>query len=376
MTVSTDATPTSSALQRPPRRSPAIRARGLVRAFPGTLALDHVDLDVDDGTLVALVGPSGSGKTTLLRSLAGFEVPDAGTVEIGGRRVLDDGVFVEPEHRGIGMVFQDGALFPHLTVGANAAFGDATPDRVAACLELVGLADRAGDYPHELSGGERQRVALARALAPEPAVVLLDEPFASLDRERRETLREQVVAILAQAGATAVLVTHDQDDALAVADRVVVLHDGRVEQVGTPEDVYRRPATAWVADFLGDADVLPGSASGGVVTCALGRLPGDPGLRGEVAVVVRPEMVAIRRPGSAPHAAGERGLAASVLRRRFFGHDQMLWLRLASGEVVRCRRSDGSVWRPGDAVEVEVEGPVHVLAAPDPATRRAAPDPR
>ena len=196
----------------------AIDAVDVSKAFGGTRAVAGATVAVEQGQLVALLGPSGSGKTTLLRVIAGFEVPDAGTVAIGGRTVAGDGVWEEPERRRIGMVFQDGALFPHLTVAGNVGFGDAGPGRVDECLALVGLADRSGSYPHELSGGERQRVALARALAPEPEVVLLDEPFASLDAGLRATLREEVAAILREAGASA-LVRHSRPTGGVVARR-------------------------------------------------------------------------------------------------------------------------------------------------------------
>lgn len=348
---------------RPARRStpprPAIRVEGVARRFGRTPALAGADLVVEHGQLVALVGPSGSGKTTLLRTIAGFETPDAGRVSIDGRHVAGRAVFEEPERRGVGMVFQDGALFPHLTVAGNVGFGDASPERVEACLRLVGLADRGGDYPHELSGGERQRVALARALAPEPAVVLLDEPFASLDPALRESLREEVVDILRRAGTTALLVTHDQEDALAVADRVAVMHDGRIEQAGVPEELYRRPATRWVAEFIGDADVLPGVATGDVVDCELGRLEPEQPVRGEVAVVLRPESLVMERANG--DQTGGDGIEAEVLRRRFFGHDQLVWLELPSGLQVRSRRPDASAWQRGDRVRVRVRGPVHVL---------------
>lgn len=344
----------------PTRSAPAILAEGIERFFGGVRALVGASLRVDHGQLLALVGPSGSGKTTLLRTIAGFEDPDAGGVRINGRWVVGDDVFVEPDRRGVGMVFQDGALFPHLTVADNVGFGDASPERVAECLELVGLSDRGRDYPHELSGGERQRVALARALAPEPAVVLLDEPFASLDPALRESLREEVVGILRRAGASALLVTHDQEDALAVADVVAVMHAGRIEQSGTPEEVYQRPATRWVAEFIGDADVVPGVASGEVVECELGLLAADRRLEGGVDVVLRPEWVVIE------DGDGSGGIEARVIRRRFFGHDQLIWLELPSGLRVRSRRADTTSWRRGDRVRVRVRGPVHVLeSAPD-----------
>jgi iron(III) transport system ATP-binding protein len=218
--------------------APAIEAQGLVRDFDGRVAVAGVDLRLERGGFLAVLGPSGSGKTTLLRMIAGFERPDAGAVHIAGRTVSGPGAWVEPEARRIGMVFQQGALFPHLTVGGNVGFGATRPERVAECLDLVGLADRAGGYPHELSGGERQRVALARALAADPDVVLLDEPFSALDAGLRERLREEVAAILREAGTSTLLVTHDQSEALSLADTVAVLREGRLEQVGTPEEVY------------------------------------------------------------------------------------------------------------------------------------------
>jgi iron(III) transport system ATP-binding protein len=240
----------------------AIRATGIRKSFGDTVAVEAADLQVERGDVVALLGPSGSGKTTLLRVIAGFERPDAGTVAIGDLQAVGPGTWVEPEARHIGMVFQDGALFPHLTVAANVGFGEPKEGRVESCLALVGLADRGKSYPHELSGGEAQRVALARALATEPEVVLMDEPFASLDASLREALREEVVAILRAAGASALLVTHDQQEALSLADVVVVMRGGRVEQAGPPQEVYDHPANRWVAEFLGAAEVLPGTVAG------------------------------------------------------------------------------------------------------------------
>ena len=336
-------------------RDLAIHAVDVRKSFRDVEALRGATLSVPRGRLMALVGPSGSGKSTLLRTIAGFEEPDTGAVWIDDRCVADDTRFVEPDRRGVGMVFQDGALFPHLTVRRNVGFGDATEARVHECLELVGLGHRADDFPHELSGGERQRVALARALAPDPEVVLLDEPFASLDPGLRERLREHVVTILREAGATALLVTHDQEDALAVADGVAVMHDGRIEQSGAPEDVYRWPVSGWVADFIGDADIIPGTASDGVVECALGRLPWHGDGRGDVDVVLRPEELAIEA------VDGPDTATATVVRRRYFGHDQLIWLELPGGQHVRCRRPDASHWAPGDLVRVQVRGPVHAL---------------
>jgi iron(III) transport system ATP-binding protein len=335
----------------------AIDAHRVEKHFGRNRAVDGASLQVDDAELVALLGPSGSGKTTLLRVLAGFERPDAGRVEIGGRHVAGDGVWVEPEHRRIGMVFQDGALFPHLTVQGNVAFGATSADRAAECLALVGLSDRAKDFPHELSGGERQRIALARALAADPEVVLLDEPFASLDASLRDALRLQVRSILKEAGTSALLVTHDQAEALSLADTVAVMREGRIEQVGTPEEVYERPASRWLAEFLGEADVLPGTAHAGVVECELGRFGAPAELTGQVDVVLRPESVAIGI-GTAPGKHAE----AVVVSRSFYGHDQLVDLELTSGLRLRSRRLGFPAWHPGDRVRVWIDGPVSALA--------------
>jgi iron(III) transport system ATP-binding protein len=336
-----------------PESDLAIDAEGVEKAFGHTPAVAGASLRVGSGELVALLGPSGSGKTTLLRVIAGFEEPDAGRVAIAGRPVAGDGAWVEPEHRRIGMVFQDGALFPHLTVAGNVGFGAGRRERVAECLELVGLAGRADDYPHELSGGERQRVALARALAADPEVVLLDEPFAALDAGLRESLRQEVTEILRTAGTSALLVTHDQAEALSLAATVAVMRDGRIEQVGTPEEIYERPRSRWLAEFLGEADVLPGTAHGGVIECELGRFGAAGELAGNVNVVIRPESVAIGSgPAREPHAE------ALVVARSFYGHDQLVHLELPSGLRVRSRRLGFPAWHPGDRVRIWIDGPV------------------
>ena len=338
----------------------AIDVADVQKSYGSTRAVAGASLRVEQGQLTALVGPSGSGKTTLLRIIAGFEVPDAGTVRIGGRPVAGDGVWEEPDKRRIGMVFQEGALFPHLSVAGNLAFSGARPARVDECLELVGLRSRALSYPHELSGGERQRVALARALAADPEVVLLDEPFAALDEGLRVALREEVAQILRRAGASALLVTHNQEEALSLADVVGVMRDGRIEQFGAPEDVYARPLTRWVAEFLGDADVLPGTAGSGMVDSELGRFPAGGDQRGPVEIVLRPEGLSLSPDNGTGTADGS---AATVVGRSYFGHDQLVELELASGLRVRSRTSGFAGWRPGDRVRVRVMGPVTVLGS-------------
>jgi iron(III) transport system ATP-binding protein len=340
------------------RHADAIEVRSVSKSFDGVAAVSDASLSVGSGELVAMLGPSGSGKTTLLRAIAGFERPDAGTVSIGGREVVGPGVWVEPEHRRVGMVFQHGALFPHLTAAANVAFGAGSAERSGELLELVGLAGRASAFPHELSGGERQRIALARALAADPAVVLLDEPFASLDPALRDSLRTEVVAILRAAGASALLVTHDQAEALSLADRLVVLRDGRVEQEGPPDEVYLHPRNRWVAEFVGEADVLPGRLAAGIVECELGRFEVEGASEGEVEVVIRPEDVELRLP------AGANGhVEAVVLDHRSYGHDHLTHVRLPSGRVLRSRRLGFARLDPGATVHVHVDARMSVLPA-------------
>ena len=330
----------------------------LRRSFGPVRAVDGASLELRAGEIGALLGPSGCGKTTLLRLLAGFERPDAGSVTIAGRPVAGAGRFVPPERRRIGMVFQDYALFPHLTVAGNAGYAlGRRPHRtrVEEVLELVGLSGLGDRRPHELSGGQQQRVALARALAPTPAVVLLDEPFSNLDAALRERVRSEVRDILRAAGVTALLVTHDQEEALSLADTVAVMRDGRIEQVGTPEQVYGRPATRWVAEFLGDVDVLPGVATAGSAQCALGRVGVAQEIEGEVDVLVRPESVTV---GTHRDDGEHDGI---VVDRVFYGHDQLVTVELADGLRVRSRSMGFPAWHPGDRLRVRLSGPVTVL---------------
>ena len=253
---------------------------GLDKRFGAHQVLSDLSLDVPAGSLTAILGPSGSGKTTLLRVLAGFERADAGTVRIGSAMADGPGVFLPPERRRIGYVPQEGSLFPHLTVAANVAFGlsrrtwgrDRRARRCAELLEAVGLGGLDRRYPHQLSGGQQQRVALARALAIAPEVVLLDEPFASLDANLRASVRADVQQLLKESGTTSVLVTHDQDEALSTADRVAVLRDGGIAQCAAPQELYRRPVDADMARFIGEANLIPGVLSGTSVQTVLGLL--------------------------------------------------------------------------------------------------------
>lgn len=349
----------SQAEEAADRPAEAVRLRAVEKAFGPVRAVDGVDLEVARGSICALLGPSGCGKTTTLRLIAGFEHPDAGEIAVGGRCVAGPTAFEPPERRRIGMVFQDYALFPHYDVAGNVAYGlGRRPDRerVRRALELVGLEEEGSRPVHELSGGQQQRVALARALAPDPELVLLDEPFSNLDAGLRDRLRQEVRSILHEAGVTALFVTHDQEEALSVAETVAVMRDGRVEQFGSPEEIYSRPRSRWMAEFVGDIEVLPGEARDGRARCELGQLSAATELEGEVDVVMRPEYLAVglHGPAEAP--------AAEVVSRRFFGHDQLVELRLPSGRLVRSRRLGFPAWHPGDRVRVWVEGPVEVLA--------------
>ena len=336
----------------------AIHCSELHKSFGGVRAVDGVTLRVEPGTIAALLGPSGCGKTTTLRLIAGFERPDSGRVEVGGRVLADARTFIAPERRRIGVVFQDYALFPHLDVADNVAYGlGRRPDREKArrALDLVGLGGEATRAVHELSGGQQQRVALARALAPTPELVLLDEPFSNLDASLREHLRLEVREILSAAGVTALFVTHDQEEALSLAETVAVMRAGRIEQIGTPEEIYSRPVSRWMAEFVGDIEALPGEAADGRARCELGSLAADSGARGPVDVLVRPESLAIGLHG--PASATD----AEVVSRQFYGHDQLVELRLPSGRLIRSRRLGFPPWHPGDRVRVWIEGPVDVL---------------
>lgn len=353
-----------------------LRVRGVTRVFssrPDAVhALRGVDLDVAEGSLTAVLGPSGCGKTTLLRILAGFDRPDAGEVWIGGRLVAGPGTFIRPERRSVGVVAQEGALFPHMTVAANVGYGvpggldvDARRRRrarVREMLELVGLPDLGERRPDELSGGQQQRVALARALAPGPALLLLDEPFSALDAALRVGLREEVRELLRSIHATAVLVTHDQDEALSLADQVAIMRDGTVIQAGSPTSVYAQPADPETAAFLGDSVELsvrwrrstdPDRVE---VDCPLGTLrvaasaihpavgaPADDGPEGAPArLVLRPEQLLL----------ADRGAPGTVLTVSFFGRDGLVRVALADGTRLLVRLDGRDLPAVGEQVRV------------------------
>jgi iron(III) transport system ATP-binding protein len=327
---------------------PTISLTGAVKRFGELSAVDGADLAVGRGEFVALLGPSGCGKTTLLRLVAGFERPDAGAIELEGRRVAGAGAWVPPERRRVGLVFQDYALFPHLSVAANVGFGLGRRDRrrrVAEALALVGLQSAGGRYPHELSGGQQQRVALARALAPRPSVVLLDEPWSNIDPLLRSAMRDELAAILREAGVTVVLVTHDREEAFSVADRIALMREGRIVQAGPPEDLYHEPADRWVAEFGGAANLLPGTVRDGAVATSIGTFEAGNGAdgHGHVDVLVRPELLELR-----PDPDG----AAEVVQREFRGHDVFYRLRLDDGTELCAQRPSTETVTLGSRVAV------------------------
>ncbi len=306
--------------------------RELTVRYGDVVAVDNVSLFVGGGTLAALVGPSGCGKTSILRAIAGFETPAGGSIEVGGESV--DGM--PPEKRRIGMLFQQGALFPHLSVIQNVAFGlrDGSDERGVEALRLVGLENLRSRRPHELSGGQQQRVALARALAPQPRLILLDEPFAALDASLRTRLREEVRDILRRTATTAVLVTHDQEEALSVADEVSVMRHGRILQSCSPREIYDRPRSEDVARLVGDANLLEATIVSGSVITPFGALPVD-----------APDGTCVIRVATESLATTADGAPATIISSRFYGHDVVDEVQLEDGRTVRVRlpRSAGEI---------------------------------
>jgi iron(III) transport system ATP-binding protein len=350
-------------------RAVALTVTGLTRRFGDVVALDAADLTVAAGEILSILGPSGCGKSTLLNLVAGHLRPDAGTIAVGDDVVASAERWIEPERRGIGMVFQDFALFPHLTVAQNVAFGmgtrsswilrrreaDRAQTRAVAALEQFGIDDLAHRYPNELSGGQRQRVAIARALAQRPGLLLLDEPFCNLDATTREHVRAETTQMLRSAGITCVFVTHDQEEALAVSDRVAVMQAGKVVQVDDPETLYRNPFCLEVAEFVGRANIVRGTANGIDVETELGSWTLVEPRSGDVTVLVRPELIGVR-----PDPNG----TAVVMSREFRGHDVIYTVRLDSGAQVCAHRPSITMARVGERVAIEPQpGTVSALGA-------------
>ncbi len=326
----------------------AVEVIDVSKRFGTTHVLRSVSLPVAAGTIVSLLGPSGCGKTTLLRTIAGLERPEAGEVRVDGRVLTSSTTWVPPERRRIGMVFQDWALFPHLTVAANVGYGlprrapAADVDAVLAMVGLDGLGDR---MPSTLSGGQQQRVALARALAPRPAVLLLDEPFSNLDTALRVQVRAEVHQLLTRLGVTAVFVTHDQAEAFVLGDEVAVMAGGAIVQQAAPAVLYERPATPWVAQFVGDANLIEGRGEGRRAATVCGPVPLLDEAHGVVTVLARPEELVV--------ADVDAGTVELV---EYYGHDTVYAVDLDAGPSVRARAGSAPRWRRGDRVTVAHSG--------------------
>jgi iron(III) transport system ATP-binding protein len=339
------------------------------RRYDDTLALDHVSLDIPPGEIVCLLGPSGCGKTTLLRIAAGVERPSAGRILLDGQEVAGPDRFVPPEKRGVGLMFQDFALFPHLTIADNVAFGlrsltrsEARAEALAA-LERVGLAHYAGEYPHILSGGEQQRVALARAIAPRPAVLLMDEPFSGLDPRLREKMREETLAILHETRATCIVVTHDAEEAMRMGDRVVLMRKGAVVQAGDVLDLYRAPKDIFAARTFSDLNEIPARVQGGGADTPLGRFPANDVPEGADAIVC------VRQGGVRLFGVGE-GVPARVLDARFLGDVALIEIAVQGLDaplLARVREADAPALGAEIGVGIDA-GAVLVFAAEEPAS--------
>ncbi|HJU05067.1 MAG TPA: ABC transporter ATP-binding protein [Nitrospiraceae bacterium] len=340
---------------------PVVELRKVSCAYePGRPAIVDISLSVLEGEILCLLGPSGCGKTTTLRAIAGFERILSGELYLQGSLVSAPGTLVPAEHRRIGMVFQEYALFPHLRVSDNIGFGlqdiptQERAGRIQAMLSMVGLIGLERRYPHELSGGQQQRVALARALVQNPVVLLLDEPFSNLDPDMAGKMRGDLHQLLRQTKTTAVLVTHDHEEAFAMADRIAVLNQGRLEQVATPESVYHTPASPFVADFVGQADFISGIVHNGSISTEIGMFPYADGYQdsAKVVVMIRPDDVHIT-----PNEDGE----ARILARQFRGSENLYTIRLVSGQLIHSSESSTAMYPPGTPVEVSITATHTVL---------------
>jgi iron(III) transport system ATP-binding protein len=342
--------------------SDILKITGLTKQFAGqaVAAVDEVTLTLHQGDLLGLLGPSGCGKTTLLRIIAGFERPQHGTIELAGRAVCRSNVWIVPEQRDVGVVFQDYALFPHLSVQDNVAFGLKTRSRrrqsaqirqeVERAIALVGLQGFEKRFPHELSGGQQQRVALARAIAPRPSLILLDEPFSNLDVEVRLYLRQEVRDILKSVGASGIFVTHDQEEALSISDQLAVMRSGRVEQVGTPEAIYQAPTSRFVAGFVTQANFLPAERHGNYWKTSLGAFPNQAGDDAEPSgeLMVRQEELALQTDP----------LGNLVIRdRQFLGREYRYTLATAAGDVLYARTATRDRFEIGQTVHGHITAP-------------------
>jgi iron(III) transport system ATP-binding protein len=331
----------------------ALEVEKISKHFNGTEVVKNFSLEAEAGEFITLLGPSGCGKTTSLRLLAGFERPDSGTIKIAGEVVAGKGQYLPAEKRRIGMVFQDYALFPHVNVLDNIGFGlqgKEKPKRAKEMLSLVGLDGFGERMPHELSGGQQQRVALARALAPQPKVMLLDEPFSNLDTSLRQQVRGEVRHILREAGTTTLFVTHDQEEALSLSDRVAVLFEGEIAQLGSPFELYTRPNSRKVAAFIGEANFVKAEAYGNRAQCGLGELRLLTPKHGSVELLIRPDMLNL--------LPTDEGTPAVITWREYYGHNQRVGLRLADGTNLVARTDTQIIYKIGEQIRVSVYAPL------------------
>ncbi len=340
---------------------------GVGKQYGSETVISDLSVSVCDGEILTLLGPSGCGKTTTLRLIAGLEKPNTGEIQLRDDSVAGNGQFVPPEERGVGVVFQEFALFPHLTARENVAFGlqewsdDDRTARVDNLLELVGLTAHAEHYPEELSGGQQQRIALARSLAPEPEMLLLDEPFSNLDVDLRVEMREEVRRIIKEAGVTAVSVTHDQEEALSISDRVAVMNDGQIEQIDTPEQVFQQPESRFVAGFLGHASFLSGAVQGDHVDTALGRVLRE-NVNGLAQQYDGSDIDLLIRPDDVTAISAEEGAAdGTVTYRRYLGPTVLYRVELDSGERIECMHNHSDRIELDERVQVRVTAD-HALA--------------
>ena len=324
-----------------------IRARSVTKSYGSEVVLSDFNLDVWNGSIVGILGISGSGKTTALRLLAGFDKPDSGIIEMRNRVISSEDTFLPPEERNVGMVFQDYALFPHLNVEKNIAFGlsrdEIKSGRLEEVLSMCNLEIYRNKFPQELSGGQQQRVSLARALAPKPEVILLDEPFTSLDAHMARDLREEVVSLLRQTETTAIIVTHDQEEALSVCDVVSVLENGSVIQSATPQEIYLNPVSQTVANSVGDPNILKGFSVDGRVETSLGTFV--TAYNGALDVSIRPECIELLLDSEGSYVVKEC---------TFYGHDQVISFQNSKGEVFRARSLPNTIYEAGDKVNINI----------------------
>ena len=324
-----------------------IRARSVTKSYGSEVVLSDFNLDVWNGSIVGILGISGSGKTTALRLLAGFDKPDSGIIEMRNRVISSEDTFLPPEERNVGMVFQDYALFPHLNVEKNISFGlsrdEIKSGRLEEVLSMCNLETYRNKFPQELSGGQQQRVSLARALAPKPEVILLDEPFTSLDAHMARDLREEVVSLLRQTETTAIIVTHDQEEALSVCDVVSVLENGSVIQSATPQEIYLNPVSQTVANSVGDPNILKGFSVDGRVETSLGTFV--TAYNGALDVSIRPECIELLLDSEGSYVVKEC---------TFYGHDQVISFQNSKGEVFRARSLPNTIYEAGDKVNIDI----------------------